>query len=267
MVEIFDNIRKIYQFRAPCPELADPIEFFSESSASETKRHIAGQHFSVKMFPSWTPTFWFNLGCPYQLVTSTETLNINTGDDVLILRDTITERRNRPDDHIFTVKFFPGGLEKIFGIPQPTFIKQVVDLRTILPVSIIHAVHASRSFDLRVELLQNFFIAKAAKKGKKDHCFNIVKEAIMQFELSGFKFKNREIAAHTFTTSKTINRYFHSVVGANPKHYLSALRTRATLTAYLADRNNFIPDEFGYYDMSHFYKDVVKFTGQHLTTH
>ena len=56
MVEIFDNIRKIYTFSEACPELADHIEFFSESSFEATKKYIDGEHFSVKMFPSWTPT-------------------------------------------------------------------------------------------------------------------------------------------------------------------------------------------------------------------
>jgi hypothetical protein len=45
MVEIFDNIRKIYTFSDACPELADHIEFFSESSSEATKRNIAGETF------------------------------------------------------------------------------------------------------------------------------------------------------------------------------------------------------------------------------
>jgi hypothetical protein len=265
MVEIFDNVRKIYRFQAPCAELADCIEFFSESSAEETKKHIGNESFTVKLFPTWTPSIWFNLGCPYQLVSDTVVHRINPGSDVLILRDNIVERQNLPGDHIFTIKFFPGGLEKILGISQAGLTNRVVDLKTILPLQLINAARNSDSFDQRVELLQGFFITKAAVRKRKDHCVKMVKEVIEAFEQSGLKFKNREIAAKAFTTSKTINRYFHAVVGASPKQYFSALRTRATLTAYLADRKGFLPDEFGYYDMSHFYKDVVKFTGQRLS--
>lgn len=65
MVEIFDNIRKIYTFTEACPELADHIEFFSESSVESTQKYIGNSNFSVKMFPSWTPTFYINLGAPY----------------------------------------------------------------------------------------------------------------------------------------------------------------------------------------------------------
>jgi hypothetical protein len=66
MIEIFDDIRKIYQFGSPCEELADYIDFFSESSFEATRTHIGNSDFTVKMFPSWTPTFWINLGPSYQ---------------------------------------------------------------------------------------------------------------------------------------------------------------------------------------------------------
>ena len=265
MVEIFDDIRKIYRFRAPCADLTDVVEFFSESSAEETVKHIAGERFTVKLFPSWTPTFWFNLGCPYQLVAGDKAYRISAVNDVMILRDTITERKNLPDDHIFTVKFFPGGLDMIFGISLGSLPDRVIDLKTILPVKLIQTVKLASSFEERVALLQDYFIAGMEKRKRKDHHLKFVKDTIETFESSGLRFNNSELAAKLFTTSKTINRYFHSVVGTGPKQYFSAVRTRATLTAYIADRKNFMPDEFGYYDMSHFYKDVLKFTGQRLT--
>jgi len=67
MVEIFDNIRKIYRFTAPREELSDKIEFFSESCAESTQLHTRGDPFTVKMFSSWTPTIWINLGPSYEL--------------------------------------------------------------------------------------------------------------------------------------------------------------------------------------------------------
>jgi len=72
------------------------------------------------------------------------------------------------------------------------------------------------------------------------------------------------MAEKMFVTSKTINRYFNKVVGTSPKNYFSIMRARVALTAYVNQKDVFIPYDFGYYDMSHFYKDVVKFTGQKL---
>src|SRR5580693_388860 len=133
MVEIFENIRKIYTFRQPCAELADHIEFFSESSFEATRQHIAGESFSVKMFPSWTPTFYINLGAPYEIAVGQEQHCIGANQDILILRNSIVERYNSPSDNIFTVKFYPGGLEAVLDIKQTMLMDQVIDLKKILP--------------------------------------------------------------------------------------------------------------------------------------
>src|SRR5437868_4464907 len=118
MVEIFDDIRKIYHFSPPCEELAGYIEFFSESSTEATRVDIGNTKFSVKMFPSWTPTIWINLGSPYYLTTGNHRHLIAAKKDILILRDTVVERHNLPTDHIFSIKFFPGGLEAILALDQ-----------------------------------------------------------------------------------------------------------------------------------------------------
>jgi hypothetical protein len=52
MTEIFDNIRGIYDFDAPCEELHPFIEFFSESSGERTASFAASKDFTVEMFPS-----------------------------------------------------------------------------------------------------------------------------------------------------------------------------------------------------------------------
>ena len=59
MVEIFQNIRKVYDFIDPCDELAEYVEFFAESSSLKTKKYVSGNSFTIKMFPSWTPTFLY----------------------------------------------------------------------------------------------------------------------------------------------------------------------------------------------------------------
>ncbi|MBS1503041.1 MAG: helix-turn-helix domain-containing protein [Bacteroidetes bacterium] len=75
------------------------------------------------------------------------------------------------------------------------------------------------------------------------------------------------MAERMFVSSKTINRYFNRVVGISPKSYFSILRARTALTSYVIHKKDFNPYEFGYYDMSHFYKEVVGFTGKKLIEH
>ena len=283
MVEIFDNIKKIYRFSAPCDELADFIEFFSESSVEETARYAANDRFSVKMFPSWTPTFWINLGAPYHLVMGKDCYAIQPEDDILLLRDSIVERHNLPSDYLFSVKFFPGGLEAIFGFNQAKFINKLVPLKTIMPPSLLQRIKGPRSFQQRMTLLQDFFLAHYAKQKRRDHYLHLVKDTIQLYEAGNMRYNTSEIAEKMFLTSKTINRYFNSIVGLSPKKYFSILRARTALTAYVAARDNFLPkvrdtlrpavgttfrpEDYGYYDMSHFYRATAHFTGEGIAAY
>lgn len=264
MVEIFDNIRQLYNFSAPCPELEDYIEFISESSFEETALHANNSPFTVKMFPSWTPTIWINLGVPYSLITANNSYHISAADDVLILRDSITERHNLPSDYIFTVKFFPGGLEAVLGINQAQFTDKIVALKDILPAMLIHQVKTAGSFEERMTLLQDFFLLQLSRQQKKDHYIHLVKDSIDLYAANRMQYNTTEIAEKMFITSKTINRYFNNIVGLSPKKYFSILRARAALTAYVAAKETFSPCHHGYHDMSHFYKEVISFTGQGL---
>lgn len=264
MVEIFDNIHKIYQYQAPCGELADYIEFFSESSPQATREHIANERFNVRLFPSWTPTFWFNLGSPYQLLIGNKSYSVQSEEDVLLLRNSIVERYNLPTDHIFTVKFSPGGFESIFGIKQSVLGDALVNLVIFIPLQLIQQIKRVDNFEERVELLQNFFLITRKKRINQEHYFRTVQKAIKTYHISNMEFNSSEVAKEVFATNKTIYRYFNQVIGTTPKNYFSILRVRTALQGYVADKSDFSPYDFGYYDMSHFYKDVVKFTGRKL---
>ncbi|GAB3954394.1 helix-turn-helix domain-containing protein [Spirosoma harenae] len=264
MTEIFDNIRKLYRFYVPTNELAEYIEFFSESSALETYRYVADNRFTVKMFPSWTPTCYINLGESYHLSVGGKQHLIQKDTDVLILRNSIVERHNLPTDYIFTIKFYPGGLEALLGINQVQFIDRVVNLVTILPVTLIQQLKQLNTFEERIELLQHYFLSQHHQQKKTDHYRQFVSTTIGAFDNSEMVLNTGQLADKLFTTSKTINRYFHRVIGTPPKQYLSIIRARTALSAYVAYKDQFSPFDFGYYDMSHFYKDVVKFTGKKL---
>ena len=267
MIEIFDNIRKIYTFTDACPELADHIEFFSESSHQATQQYIGDRSFSVKMFPSWTPTFYINLGEPYFISVGQQQHLISADQDILILRDSIVERYNTPADNIFTVKFYPGGLEAVLGLSQVRCTGRVIDLKTILPAKLIKQIKQPLSFIERCELMQQFLLSRLKNKFKNDHYLKFVRGCIENYSLSGSQLNTGEMAERMFVSSKTINRYFHRVVGLSPKNYFSIMRARTALTAYVNSDQSFIPYNYGYYDMSHFYKDVVNFTGKKLVEH
>ncbi|MDO3626941.1 helix-turn-helix domain-containing protein [Mucilaginibacter sp. BT774] len=267
MVEIFDNIRKIYTFTDACPELAEHIEFFSESSVEFTQKYIGNSNFSVKMFPSWTPTFYINLGAPYLIAVGQRQHCINVDQDILILRDSIVERFNTPSDNIFTVKFYPGGLEAVLGISQLKCVNRRVDLDAILPAKLLSQIKKPITFAERCELMQDYLLASFKERQQKDYYLRFVRDCISNYGVSDMQMSIGEMAERMFVTSKTINRYFNRVVGISPKNYFSVVRARIALTYYVNHKTDFTPFDFGYYDMSHFYKEVVRFTGKKLIEH
>lgn len=267
MVEIFDNIRKIYTFSNACPELADDIEFFSESSIESTQKYIGNANFSVKMFPSWTPTFYINLGTPYLITVGQQQHRINAKQDILILRDSIVERYNTPSDNIFTVKFHPGGMEAVLGISQLKCVYRMVDLGAILHNKLLDRIKKPITFAERCELMQNYLLDQFRKSQQKDHYLRFVRDCIDNYGSLDMQLNTGEMAEKMFVTSKTINRYFNRVVGISPKNYFSVIRARTALTHYVNHKADFTPFDFGYYDMSHFYKEVIRFTGKKLIEH
>jgi AraC-like DNA-binding protein len=265
MVEIFQNIRKIYNFSNPCEELSAFVEFFSVSSLIEPTHDLNGNYSAVKMFPSWTPTFYINLGTSYYIDLKRTRYLIKENQDILILRNDDVIRHKLPTDNIFTVKFYPGGLEAVLGINQAALVDQVIDLNDILPIQLLAKIKQPLSFEERVELMQSFLLASYTKSDKKDHYLNIVNSSIGEYHASGMKLNTTDVAERLFITSKTINRYFNRVVGISPKSYFSILRARTALTEFVNHKDKFVLMDYGYYDLSHFHKDMVKFTGQKLT--
>ncbi len=264
MVEIFDNIRKLYQFKMPCAELAPYIEFFSETSPDAMLHHVGEAPFTVKMFPSYTPTIWLNLGTRYLLKTGQAMHQVEEDTDILVLRSDIVERRNLPTDNIFTVKFNPGGFEAVFGIPQTKIGHGVIPVNEIISGTLLRKLKRLDGFDSRLRFLENFLLDKLAATHTQVHYLSSVQQVIDTFCSSGMQLNNYELASRQHLTEKTMYRYFMQAIGTNPKNFFGTLRARTALTDYIKNKSSFDHSLHGYYDLSHFYKDVVKFTGRRL---
>jgi AraC-like DNA-binding protein len=267
MTEIFQHIRQLYQFRPPCAELADYIEFYSETSLADTNSLIETETFTVRLFHSYTPTIWINLGSSYYLKNGATEHRVSADTDILLLRNETVERENLPTDNVFTLKFHPGGFESVLGISQALLGSEIIHAQEVIPASLIDNMKRLDGFEQRVSLLQSWLLDKWNSQRKGNHYFQHIQATMDAFSLSGMTSKNNELSKQLYLTDKTLYRYFTKVVGISPKQYLSIVRTRTALTAWVADMATFSPVDHGYYDMSHFYKDVVKFTGRKLSDH
>ncbi|WP_460558703.1 AraC family transcriptional regulator [Ferruginibacter profundus] len=265
MVEIFDDIRKLYRFATPCEALLDYIEFFSETSLDATNQYINTEKFTVKLFPSYTPTIWINLGSPYRLTNGRQQVCIDAHTDILLLRNNIVERTNLRTDNIFTVKFNPGGFEAVFGIEQNKIGNNIINVHTLLPAAFLSALKKLDAFEARIAMLQEYFLHLVQVQFRNKYPYQKVWNAVYAFQQSDMQYNNNKLAGELALTDKTMYRYFISIIGIAPKNYFSIVRTRTALTAYVTNKELFSPYNFGYYDMSHFRKAVAQFTGQPLS--
>lgn len=215
------------------------------------------------MYPSWTPTMYINLGPSYRMTIGTKVYTIDEGEDVLLLRDGYVCRHNQPDDYIFTVKFFPGGLESVLGLSQLPIVGKLIKLHNIFPTGLLMQVKRAANFQERKLIFERYFL-EAKNKSKGDHYLDFVTDTIASHIDGALQFSVDQVAEQRFVSSKTLNRYFHRVVGLAPKKYFSLVRARTALTAFIADRNQFDPENFSYHDKSHFYRDMMRFTGQRI---
>jgi len=262
MREIFDDIKNKYLFEAPCPELTSFVEYYWESSV-EWSEGGGNRAFTIRLFPSWTPTISFNLGSPYELVLGTDHFKIGSNSDVLSFRNDIASYKYDRGNYKFGDKFFPGTLGLLLHMDPKLFSDKLVPLKKVLPPSLIAKVKGTASFPNRVALLQDYFLSCLQNTTGRNDTFNRISDAI-DHQYGNLTSKNYEIAAQVFTTKKTLYRDFTSIIGATPKQYFSVVRSRVALQTYVKHKPSFDPLEFGYYDWSHFYKAVFKFTGTKL---
>ncbi len=264
MVEIFDDIRKLYRFVAPCDELINYIEFFSETDVEAATQYIGTEKFTVKLFPSYTPTIWVNLGSPYTLTNGSKQVCIDAHTDILLLRNDIVERTNLRTDNIFTVKFHPGGFEAVFGIEQQKIGSNIININTLLPTGFLDKLKKLDCFEERIVMLQQYFLSLLNLKFAGNYLYQKVLHAVNTFTNSQMTYSNQKLAGELAVTDKTLYRYFKNIIGIAPKNYFSIVRTRTALTCYVSNKESFSPYDYGYYDMSHFRKAVAQFTGKKL---
>lgn len=267
MVEIFQDIRQPYDFGRPCEELAPYVEFYAQSAPQKTLPPATPAtltYCSARMFASWTPTCYINLGPAYLLDLAHKRYLVRAGEDVLLLRNTSVARHKLATDNLFTLKFYPGGLEAVLGINQVQFTNRLVPLTQVLPAPLLAHLKQPLSFAERVGVLEPFLRQAFRRPAHPDHYVRLVHDAIGEYQASGLQLNPSAVAERLFLTSKTINRYFHRVVGTAPSQYFALLRARTALTAFVKDPPAFAPSDYGYYDRSHFAKAVRHFTGQSL---
>lgn len=263
VTEIFENLKRFFVFEEPSLVLNEYVEFFAESSVFQKEAANNNNVFACRMFPSYTPTFFINLTGEYELQLDRQHFHIPAKQDILLLRDTSVQRFNSPADNVFTVKFHPGTLRQLFDVAPAQLTGGLLALDTLLPKSLLQAIKRADDFTDRVAIMSDYLLGKTHNRSS-DFDWQTVDRALHDPQWLDGQTSMAEIAGSLHVSSKTFTRYFIKELGVSPKKYFSALRFRKALYAYLHSQHTFHPFDYGYYDHSHFSREVLQLTGKRL---
>ena len=92
---------------------------------------------------------------------------------------------------------------------------------------------------------------------------SVVTTALDALEKSNFKLSIEAIAEENKISTRTLQRYFEATTSISTKQAFQIMRIRRAIEKLATDPAGFDHHDFGYYDYSHFYKQLKDFINSH----
>lgn len=207
----------------------------------------------------------FSLGTPYfkseDYFNRSEAI-LNT--KLIGLRTLPIQYRHTASNYLIGVKFQPGGLYPFSSVPAHELVNQLVSLVDVLPTegqALERLLSMPTTLVARSTKLNAFFGSQIKKINR--HPYTTVQHLLGEFT-KALRSKPATVdkwAESVHHTSKTIERYFNSVIGLPPKRCLNLIRCRQAVCYVQQSGDYGAATAFGYYDQNHFIKEVKKYTG------
>jgi AraC-like DNA-binding protein len=256
-----DHFRKKYKYFIPTGDAASFIECFWETDfgPGEGKNEFI---FSDCILPSVGTTILLNLGTPYLLEIGREQLTIDR--DVWYSRLATVRSTHFSGNRIFAIRmqsniFIGQSIYNYLGTGK------VFNVENVLDKLIIQRIKETGSFEKRCEIVLEYLLARISRKQITAHAATSIQEAIFSFNsLLKDRLSVSDVSKEVNCTTKTLGRYFEKYVGAGPKKCFRILRFRKAIEHYAVNASTFSIYDYGYFDYSHFYREVKDFTGCNL---
>ncbi|KQB98836.1 DUF6597 domain-containing transcriptional factor [Pedobacter sp. Hv1] len=161
----------------------------------------------------------------------------------------------------FSVKFKPGVLQQFLKIGVTELTNSHSELADHLPLSLIEAIVKAKDFNERIALMEVYLSGKieAINAHKK---LKIVQKTIAVMADEKELMSIATICKQVAVSSATLTRYFNEILGLSPKQCFKILRFKNGLKHYQSFGSNYVYDEIGYTDFSHFVKDAKNLTSK-----
>lgn len=252
-----EHFENNYHRVSPPKKLSHFIDFFWETKFDTLwKKYPTG--FSDAQFPNIGYTNIINLGTPFIMQVDDKKFSMKT--DGFLPRYHAIECFHKPGNHLFGIKFriSPVIFEKKINFSE--YYGHFYPLSYLLEQSLIDKVKKSSSFEERIAVLSNHFLAVLKKHEESLLPVNIVSKLLDYcFNKNDFTLSLEKEAAKNNISLRTLQRYFENCTGISSKQALQVMRIRKAVAHIVHSPDDFHYSTYGYYDHSHFYKSLKTF--------
>jgi len=262
-VEFFDREHFAFQFHRvkARPPLDTYIDFFWETDFSRLwSRYPEG--FTDVLFPNVGYTFLVNLANPFSIQLDKDR-PYTVRSDAFLPRFRNISTHHVKGNQVFGIKFrlSPVLLEKKVDFSE--YNAALSSLAYLIHPPTLAAVKAAGSFSERVNLLCAYYQEQIERLPAR-HAIAITQEILGRYGSTfHWDMPVKQLAENYSIDVRTLQRYFTSTTGISTKQALQILRIRKAVTALIAARGDFDCRNFGYYDYSHFFKQMNRLFRSH----
>lgn len=164
---------------------------------------------------------------------------------------------------VFSIEFTPFGFYHFFGISCSDLGGFPSELKTVLShqyAFLTDHLYSCIFFTEKVNFLDAYFLKRTFSDY---HIHNAVKvDHFIEDNITTLSVS--KLASETFTTERTLRRFFYRYFGMAPKSFLKLKRFEKTMAVITMNPALSLLDvaiNMGYYDLSHFHNEIKQFTG------
>lgn len=168
--------------------------------------------------------------------------------------------------HVLAINLKPLAFNSLFKMPMDKLVEKVIDLESLIGAEgkyVTEQIFTASNIEERIKILNIFLLSQLRKSYQRppngiDHALQLIYQYAGNISIT-------DLAEKSYTTERTLRRYFEERVGLNPKLFSKILRFGKVLS--LVEKGVIktwrdIPLDYGYVDQSHFIKDFKLFAGK-----
>lgn len=249
-----------FKFMQPVVQLQNYVKYycFMEKDAGEP-------NLSERVIPTESVQLMFHYRRPFVVLHHNKIVSHQPQSIISGLSNTFSDVSTFGAAGVVFVAFQPVGACQFFRFPLSEIENQSVDMKEIFNKEIREieeTLFSKNSYEERAFVINSFLLKKMNEIKRYDYL--LLREGVKQIKQSNGRIDTHTLATMLFTTPKTLERKFATMVGKTPKQFIKLARFQAAIDDMTLREEIKLTDyayRNGYADQSHFIRDFKSFSG------